>query len=123
MEKADFESVMKSLNQAAEIAAGQRVAARVSQHEIPDVRTVRKQLNLRRKDFAELLGISPRTLESWEQGKRRPGGAAGVLLRIANKTQALFVKCFNLTPRATPQNRASPLQIAQGVFRVSRASF
>ena len=85
MEKADFDSVLRSLEQAAQIAAGERVAARVSRREIPDVREVRKQLNLKRADFAELLGVSPRTLESWEQGKRQPSGAAGVLLRIAVK--------------------------------------
>jgi putative transcriptional regulator len=40
---------------------------------------------LKRADFAQLLGVSPRTLESWEQGKRQPSGAAGILLRIAVK--------------------------------------
>ncbi len=85
MEKADFENVLRSLEQAVEIAAGERVAARVSYREIPDVREVRKQLNLKRADFAQLLGVSPRTLESWEQGKRQPSGAAGILLRIAVK--------------------------------------
>lgn len=35
--------------------------------------------------FAELLGISVRTLQSWEQGKRQPTGAAATLLKIAKQ--------------------------------------
>jgi putative transcriptional regulator len=85
VKKTDFESVLKSLEQAVEIAAGREPTARVSHRETPNMRDVRKQLNLRRSDFAQLLGVSPRTLESWEQGKRQPSGAAGILLRIAMK--------------------------------------
>jgi putative transcriptional regulator len=33
--------------------------------------------------FAELLGVSVRTLQEWEQGRREPSGAARTLLRIA----------------------------------------
>jgi len=33
--------------------------------------------------FAELLGISVRTLHDWEQGRRQPSGAARTLLKIA----------------------------------------
>lgn len=53
-------------------------------YEIPDVREVCEKLSLERSTFAQVFGVSPRTVESWEQGRRRPGGAAGVLLRIAN---------------------------------------
>ena len=35
--------------------------------------------------FAELLGISPATLRNWEQGRRKPEGAARVLLCVAAK--------------------------------------
>jgi len=33
--------------------------------------------------FAELLGVSRRTLEQWEQGRREPSGAAKTLIRLA----------------------------------------
>jgi putative transcriptional regulator len=33
--------------------------------------------------FAALLGVSVRTLQEWEQGRREPSGAARSLLRIA----------------------------------------
>ena len=35
--------------------------------------------------FAELLGVSVRTLQEWEQGRRAPSGAARTLLMIAAK--------------------------------------
>jgi len=46
---------------------------------------VRAKLGLSQQRFADLLGISRRTLENWEQGHREPTGAAKVLLRIAAK--------------------------------------
>lgn len=95
MQKSDFNSIIKSLNQAVEIADGQRVAARVSTRQTPDVRAVRKQLNLKRADLAEMLGVSPRTLESWEQGKRKPSGAASVLLRIAMKNPNVVLEALH----------------------------
>jgi putative transcriptional regulator len=33
--------------------------------------------------FAALLGVSKRTLEQWEQGRREPSGAAKTLIRLA----------------------------------------
>jgi DNA-binding transcriptional regulator YiaG len=47
---------------------------------------VREKLGLTQQRFADLLGISRRTLENWEQGHREPTGAAKVLLRIAAKS-------------------------------------
>jgi putative transcriptional regulator len=35
--------------------------------------------------FAALLGVSPRTLQDWEQGRRQPTGAAKTLLRVAER--------------------------------------
>ena len=47
------------------------------------VAATRQKLGLSQSKFAGLLGISPRTLHHWEQGTRRPSGAARVLLTIA----------------------------------------
>jgi len=38
---------------------------------------------LSQERFAELLGVSRRTLEQWEQGRRQPSGAAKTLIRLA----------------------------------------
>jgi len=47
------------------------------------VAVTRKRLRLSQNKFAELLGISVKTLHNWEQGRRKPTGAARVLLRVA----------------------------------------
>ena len=45
----------------------------------------RRKLGLSQTQFARLLGISVRTLHHWEQGTRKPTGAARVLLRVARQ--------------------------------------
>lgn len=47
------------------------------------VASTRVGLRLSQNAFADLLGISVKTLHNWEQGRRRPTGAARVLLRVA----------------------------------------
>lgn len=53
----------------------------------PRSRVVRARLNsgLSQADFAAVLGVSKRTLEQWEQGRRKPSGAAQTLLKIAER--------------------------------------
>ena len=43
----------------------------------------RLKSGLTQEQFAALLGVSKRTLEHWEQGRRQPSGAAKTLLRVA----------------------------------------
>ena len=43
----------------------------------------RRKLGLSQTEFARLMGISVRTLHNWEQGWRKPTGAARVLLKLA----------------------------------------
>ena len=50
---------------------------------VPDVATIRQKTGLSQARFAELLGVSVRTLQDWEQGRRAPSGAARTLLMIA----------------------------------------
>jgi len=52
---------------------------------LPSVATVRERTGLTQSRFAELLGVSVRTLQEWEQGRRAPSGAARTLLLIAEK--------------------------------------
>lgn len=47
-----------------------------------DVALARRKAQLTQEQFAKLLGVSKRTLESWEQGVRRPSGAATSLIRL-----------------------------------------
>ena len=51
---------------------------------------VRLKTGLSQAEFAALLGVSKRTLEQWEQGRRAPSGAAQSLLKIADRHPELL---------------------------------
>ncbi len=52
---------------------------------VPSVSAIRESTGLSQSRFAQLLGVSIRTLQEWEQGRRMPSGAARTLLMIAAK--------------------------------------
>ena len=58
-------------------------AARVTQVKLSAAAEARAHCGLSQHDFAAFLGVSPRTLQDWEQGRREPTGAAKTLLRVA----------------------------------------
>jgi len=47
-----------------------------------DVKAIRKKLHLSQAVFAAYFGVSKRTLQEWEQGRRQPEGAARTLLTV-----------------------------------------
>ena len=47
-----------------------------------DVRSIRRSLKLSQSVFASRFGIAPGTLRDWEQRRKRPDGAARVLLTV-----------------------------------------
>jgi putative transcriptional regulator len=52
---------------------------------------IREEMGLSQSQFAQLMGVSLRTLQEWEQGRRSPSGAARTLLAIAERNpQALL---------------------------------
>ncbi|WP_077529795.1 helix-turn-helix domain-containing protein [Vreelandella utahensis] len=51
---------------------------------------IRLKLNLSQSAFAALMGVSVRTLQDWEQGRREPQGPALALLRIAEQHPEVF---------------------------------
>ena len=58
-------------------------AARVTKVKLPPAAEARAKVGLSQQHFARLLGVSARTLQDWEQGRREPTGAAKTLLRVA----------------------------------------
>jgi putative transcriptional regulator len=74
---------LKLLQSVREMKAGQ--AARTTKIELSEVAQARQKSGLSQAQFAEALGISKRTLQEWEQGRRAPSGAAQTLIRIAKR--------------------------------------
>jgi len=77
-----------------EIEAGRKKAARVHRIEVPDVLEARMRSGLSQRKFADVLGVSARTLQDWEQGRRNPSGAARSLLTIARRRPEVLREVF-----------------------------
>ncbi len=58
-------------------------AGRVTQVSLSPAAEARARAGLSQQEFALLLGVSARTLQDWEQGRREPTGAARTLLKVA----------------------------------------
>lgn len=82
-ESAAEELGRKLLRSVREMKAGK--AARVTHVELNEVAQARQKSGLSQAQFADVLGISKRTLQEWEQGRRSPSGAAQTLIRIAKR--------------------------------------
>jgi len=57
-----------------------------------DPKTIREQLAISQSAFAALMGVSVRTIQDWEQGRRTPSGPAKSLLRIAEQHPNVFLQ-------------------------------
>ena len=53
---------------------------------------IRARLKLSQAAFAGLMGVSLRTIQDWEQGRRKPSGPAVALLRIAEQKPEVFME-------------------------------
>lgn len=52
---------------------------------VPPIAETRERMGLSQGQFAKLLGVSVRTLQEWEQGRRAPSGAARTLILVASR--------------------------------------
>jgi len=73
------------------IRQARRGEGRVTKVAVSAATEARMKVGLSQAAFAKLLGVSVRTLQEWEQGRREPSGAARTLLRIALRTPEAIV--------------------------------
>ncbi len=64
-------------------------AGRGKAYTIPAAARARQEARMSRAKFADMLGVSARTLQQWEQGRREPTGAARVLIEVARRNLQL----------------------------------
>mgnify|MGYP000563139555 CR=1 FL=1 len=62
--------------------------------ELPAVVEARQKVGLTQSKFADLLGVSVRTLQDWEQGRRHPSRAAASLIQIAKQRPDVLREVF-----------------------------
>jgi putative transcriptional regulator len=87
MSKKAFDKIAAGLTDAIAIAKGEADPAAYRVH-VPanvDVLRIRRNMGLTREAFALRFGLSLGTVRDWEQRKRRPEGAARVLLAVIEK--------------------------------------
>lgn len=75
---------MEGVKQGAEILKGERKPARTYEVAVPDVKIIREKLKASQSEFAQMLGISLRTVQNWEQKHRVPEGPARILLEVVS---------------------------------------
>ncbi len=80
-----FTELLESVREGGAILRGEKEASRTAVIEPPDVKRIREQYALSQSEFAAMLGISIKTVQNWEQGRRSPRGPASVLLQVAAK--------------------------------------
>lgn len=87
MSDADLEKWESSRDIAAELeqSVKEMLAESGAAVAVSPVVAVRLKSGLSQSQFAALLGVSVRTLQEWEQGRRQPSGAAKTLIAIAQK--------------------------------------
>lgn len=88
MNKNDLDSIKRGMAQAQAFLRGDREGFVV--HEPVDVKGIRARTKLTRDSFAAKYGLDKRTLEQWEQGRRRPDRSTETYLRlIESKPEAV----------------------------------
>ena len=85
MKNKDFDMLVASIKEAGEIKADRRKPSRVFEMNAPEIKKVRELLHVSQREFALMIGVSVRTLQNWEQGRRKPEGPAKALLRVASR--------------------------------------
>ena len=95
MREKEFEKLVASVKEAGEIKAGRKAPSRVFEIKPPEIKSVREKLNVSQNEFALMIGVSVRTLQNWEQGRRKPEGPAKALLRIASKNPSAVLDALH----------------------------
>lgn len=79
-----FEELLKSVQEGARILNANQAPSRKYEVTSHSIKETRQKYNLTQSEFAELLDVSLRTLQNWEQGRREPQGPAKMLLKVAS---------------------------------------
>lgn len=95
MKREMFEELLHSVREAGAIMRGQKKASRRLVIGAAGVRTIRERTKLSQSEFASLIGVSVKTLQNWEQERRRPAGPAAALLKIIAHEPQLAVKAIH----------------------------
>jgi putative transcriptional regulator len=95
VKKKTFEELLDSVREAGAILRGEKRASRQMVVRPSGVRVIRERTSLSQAEFAQLIGVSVKTLQNWEQDRRRAMGPAAALLSIIEHDPALAVRAIH----------------------------
>jgi putative transcriptional regulator len=94
-----YAEVKEGLEEMVAIEKGQRKPARVHRFfTSADIKALREKAGVSQRTFAAMLGVSHRTLQDWEQGRRIPTGPAMNLLRLYDAMPEAITKVLAEQP-------------------------
>ena len=82
--------ILDGINEIKKFKRGEVALTTTELSEPSPPQAIRSKLKMSQSSFAGLLGVSMRTLQDWEQGRRAPQGPAIALLRIAEQHPEVF---------------------------------
>src|ERR1700737_1133644 len=95
MKQRMFDQLLQRVKEGGAILRGEDRAAGGIGSGAPEVRAIREKTSLSQSEFAQLIGVSVKTLQNWEQDRRRPTGPAVALLRIIAQEPKLAVEAIH----------------------------
>ena len=95
MKNEDFNMLVASIKEAGEIKADRKKPSQLFEIAAPEIKMVRDTLHVSQNEFALMIGVSVRTLQNWEQGRRKPEGPAKALLRIASRNPKAVLEALH----------------------------
>jgi putative transcriptional regulator len=96
MDKDMFNDIVDSLKETIEIAKGTKKASRTFKYKEVDVKKIRDNAHLSQTKFANAIGVSVKTVQNWEQGRRRPTGTARALLKVFEEKPKIVIEALHL---------------------------
>lgn len=97
-----FDSIMEGLNDLLEYSKGDKTKARLRVREVPpkirpvkkytkdNIKSIRINLNLSQRAFADVLGVSKKIVEAWEIGVNSPSGSSSRIIEFLEKDNRLL---------------------------------
>ena len=96
MDKTLFDDLVQSLKEAKALARRKkRPELRHTALPATDVQAVRERTGLSQSEFAQLMRVSTRTLQNWEQHRRQPTGPAAALLAMVASVPEVVLKTLH----------------------------
>ena len=94
-----YESIIKGLNEAIDFEKGKGTArvAKCTVNPAPEydarqIKEARLSLGMTQTTFAQVMGVSVKTVEAWEAGTNKPAGAARRLLSMLQADPSMLAK-------------------------------